>query len=112
MRILKMWPEEFSRAYVAYKKQRLREPGDTDVMNGWWLLDVDHAVKLNVNGKDYPPLVNAVPNIIDLDMAQDLDRKKTMQKLLKIIIQKLPLDKNGDLIFDIDEARDIHNNTV
>jgi len=24
------------------------------------------------------------------------------QKLMKIIIQKLPLDKNGDLIFDVD----------
>jgi len=35
-----------------------------------------------------------------------------MQQLLKILIQKLPLDKNGDLIFDVDEARDIHNNAV
>lgn len=35
-----------------------------------------------------------------------------MQKLLKIIVQKLPLDKNGDLIFDIDEARDLHENAV
>ena len=35
-----------------------------------------------------------------------------MQKLLKIIVQKLPMDKNGDLIFDVDEARDIHNNAV
>lgn len=35
-----------------------------------------------------------------------------MQKLLRIIVQKLPLDKNGDLIFDIDEALDIHNNAV
>ena len=35
-----------------------------------------------------------------------------MQKLLKIIVQKLPLDKNGDLIFDVDGARDIHNNAV
>ena len=35
-----------------------------------------------------------------------------MQQLLKIIIQKLPLDKNGDLVFDIDEATDIHNNAV
>ena len=32
--------------------------------------------------------------------------------MLKIIIQKLPTDKNGDLIFDIDEARDIHNTAV
>jgi hypothetical protein len=35
-----------------------------------------------------------------------------MQKLLKILVQKLPMDKNGDLIFDVDEARDIHNNAV
>jgi hypothetical protein len=35
-----------------------------------------------------------------------------MQKLLKIIVQKLPRDKNGDLIFDVDEARDLHNNAV
>jgi hypothetical protein len=35
-----------------------------------------------------------------------------MQKLLKVVVQTLPLDKNGDLIFDVDEARDIHNNAV
>jgi hypothetical protein len=34
------------------------------------------------------------------------------QKLLKIIIQKMPLDKNGDLIFDVDEAKELHNNAV
>ena len=32
--------------------------------------------------------------------------------MLKILVQELPLDKNGDLIFDVDEARDIHNNAV
>ena len=61
---------------------------------------------------DTPLFVDAIPAIIDLDAAQDLDRRKQMQKLLKIIVQKLPLDKNGDLIFDVDEARDIHNNAV
>ena len=34
------------------------------------------------------------------------------QKLLKIIIQKMPLDKNGDLVFDVDEAQQLHNNAV
>jgi len=43
-----------------------------------------------------------IPYLIDLDAAQDLDRKKMAQKLLKIIIQKMPIDKNGDLVFDID----------
>jgi hypothetical protein len=35
-----------------------------------------------------------------------------MQKLLKIIIQTLPLDKNNDLVFDLDEAKALHNNAV
>ena len=34
------------------------------------------------------------------------------QKLLKIIIQQLPTDKNGELLFDIDEAQQLHNNAV
>lgn len=109
LRILKMYPEEFSKAYIAYKKGKLYTPENDGT---WWLLDPSCAVKINVNGSDYPILANAIPAIIDLDLAQDLDRKKTMQKLLKVIIQKLPLDKNGDLIFDVDEAKDIHNNTV
>lgn len=109
VRILKMFPEEFTKGYVLYKKGKLKdENGDL----GWYLLDPACAVKLNLNGSDYPILANAIPAILDLDAAQDLDRRKTMQKLLKIIIQKLPLDKNGDLIFDVDEAKDIHNNAV
>ena len=59
-----------------------------------------------------PLFVNAIPSIIDLDNAQGLDRQKQAQDLLRIIVQKLPLDKNGDLIFDVDEAQDIHNNAV
>lgn len=110
LKILKMFPEDFAKGYVLYKKNRLKdENGQTC---GWYLLDPDCAVKLNLNGSDYPILANAIPNILDLDAAQDLDRRKTMQKLLKVIIQKLPLDKNGDLIFDVDEAKDIHNNAV
>ena len=34
------------------------------------------------------------------------------QQLLKIIIQKMPIDKNGDLVFYVDEAQQLHNNAV
>ncbi len=115
LKVLKMYPEEFAKAYVAYKKGKLnqRESMAGESATGtWWLLDPDRAFKMNLNGRDYPLLVNITPKILDLDEAQDLDRRKMMQQLLKIIIQKLPLDKNGDLIFDVDEAKDIHNNTV
>ena len=56
--------------------------------------------------------MSVIPAIIDLAEAQELDKKKMAQKLLKIIIQKMPIDKNGDLVFDVDEATELHNNAV
>jgi hypothetical protein len=56
--------------------------------------------------------MSVIPAIIDLDEAKDLDKRKMAQELLKIIIQKMPIDKNGDLVFDVDEAQQLHNNAV
>ena len=70
------------------------------------------TVKFTANGEDYPAFISVIPLILDLDEAQDLDRKKTLQRLCKILIQKMPLDKNGELIFDVQEAQQLHNNAV
>lgn len=119
MRVLKMFPEEFSKGYALYKQGKLVDDGDYLALGpelrrtyGWYLLDPACTVKFNINGSDIPIFINALPAILDLDAAQELDRKKQMQKLLKILVQKLPMDKNGDLIFDVEEARDIHNTAV
>ena len=115
MKVLKLFPEEFSKGYMLYKQGKLIDTDNNGVSfsnNGWYLLDPKNTVKFNFKGSDIPIFVNSIPTMLDLDAAQDLDRRKQMQKLLKILVQKLPMDKNGDLIFDIDEARDIHNNAV
>ena len=119
MKVLKMFPEEFAKGYMLYKQGKLVDTDNTSSAfggsfsnSGWYLLDPNNTVKFNFRNNDIPVFVNVIPSILDLDAAQDLDRRKQMQKLLKIIVQKLPMDKNGDLIFDVDEARDIHNNAV
>ena len=129
MKVLNLFPEEFKKGYHAYKRNLLQDEytGTSSGIissewrrrdeSGWWQLDPDKTVKFSFpnggNGAaDLPLFINVIPAILDLDAAQDLDRRKQMQKLLKIVVQKLPLDKNGDLIFDVDEARDIHNNAV
>lgn len=112
MKVLQLFPDEFVKGYMLYKKGKLVADypgGNTD---SWYLLEPGSTVKFNINGSDTPMFITVIPALLDLDAAQDLDRRKQMQKLLKIVIQKLPLDKNGDLIFDVDEARDIHNNAV
>ena len=111
IKILKLFPEEFAKGYTLYKKGKLPPEfqGDT---SGWYLLDPKKTVKFNANGEDYPPFISVIPLLLDLDEAQALDRKKTLQQLLKIVVQKMPLDKNGELIFDVEEAQQLHNNAV
>ena len=109
--ILAMYPKDFQKGYDLYKQKKLPPlfKGDTE---GWYLLDPRAAVKFNIGDDDFPNFISVIPAIIDLDQAKDLDKKKMAQELLKIIIQKMPVDKNGDLVFDVDEATEIHNNAV
>lgn len=114
LKVLKLFPEEFAKGYVLYRqgKLALEDAVGCQHTGSWYVLEPENCIKFNINNSDVPIFVNSIPTIMDLDAAQDLDRKKQMQKLLKILVQKLPMDKNGDLIFDVDEARDIHNNAV
>ena len=124
LKVLKLFPDEFAKGYALYKQGKLNDDEATNALSwsggvnnkfrrtGWYLLDPSSTIKFNLNGSDIPVFFNALPAILDLDAAQELDRKKQMQKLLKILVQKLPMDKNGDLIYDVDEARDLHNNIV
>lgn len=111
MKMLKLFPKEFAKGYILYKEGKLppQFSGDT---SGWFTLDPECTIKFNLNGKDAPPFISVIPAILDLDAAQDLDRKKMAQQLLKIIVQQMPIDKNGDLVFDVDEAAELHNNAV
>ena len=99
MKVLNLFPDEFKKGYVAYKSGKLIPDGKSlfDRDSGWWMLEPKNTVKFSFsnggNGVcDIPLFINAIPAILDLDAAQDLDRRKQMQKLLKIIVQKLPLD--------------------
>lgn len=111
LKVLSTFPKDIQKAYVLYKEGKLQGdyPGD---LSCWVALDPAISIKISLNDCDFPLLASVIPSIIDLDEAQDLDKKKTMQQLLKIIVQKLPLNKNSELIFDVDEAKDIHNNAV
>lgn len=115
-KVLKLFPADFAKGYTLYRQGKLVPENANSYYcynrYGWYPLEPGSVVKFSVTNDDSPLFVNACPAILDLDAAQDLDRRKQMQKLLKVIVQKLPMDKNGDLIFDVDEAREIHNNAV
>lgn len=84
MKILKLFPDEFAKGYELYKKQKLNNENDGFYEGyerfkfnyGWYVLDPGSAVKFNINGSDIPIFINSLPAILDLDAAQELDRKK------------------------------------
>ena len=110
MKVLKLFPDEFAKGYLLHCQNKLKPEYSGDTAGSWYLLDPQYTVKFTCGSSDIPMFIKAIPSLIDLDAAQNLDRRRQMQQLTKILIQKLPMDKNGELIFDVDEARDIHNN--
>ena len=93
MKVIKMFPEEFAKGYALYRQGKLAPDEEFALINpeyhrtyGWYLLDPGCTIKFNLNGSDMPVFINALPAILDLDAAQELDRKKQMQKLLKILV--------------------------
>lgn len=110
MKVLKAFPKEFQAGYVKYKKGTLE--GEETKNDGWIGLDPEKAVKFNLNNSDTPFFISIVPKLLDLEDAQDLDKKKMEQQLLRLVIQKLPMDKNSIPVFDIEEGKELHKNAV
>ena len=111
LKMVKAFPKDFQKGYVLFKEGKLPADFSGDTA-GWYPLDPKYSVMFNNSGEQIPLFISTIPYLIDLDAAQDMDRKRMAQKLVKIIIQKMPLDKNGDLVFDVDEAAELHNNAV
>jgi len=111
IRVLKLFPIEFRKAYLSYKRGTLKKDFNGDD-NGWFVLDPDRTVKFNLSNTDIPLFVAVIPKLMDLEDAQDLDKKRMEQQLLRLVIQEMPLDKNGESIFDIPEIQAFHNNAV
>lgn len=130
LKVLKMFPEEFRKGYILYKQHKLEQDdinaslgydgilgrerwGDIRLSeDGWYQLEVGSAIRFAINENECPILVRAIPSIMDLDGSVGIDKQKQMQQLQKLLIQQLPLDKNFDLVFDLEEAKDIHENAI
>jgi hypothetical protein len=109
--VLRNMPQEIAEMYVRWKNNEevsLSKEG----RGNWMTLDIVRAFKITLNKDDAPLFSHALPQIIDLDDLQGIQKKKAESQLLKIMVQKIPLDKNGEFIFDMEEAKAMHANAV
>ncbi len=108
--VLDTLPPEVKDMYVRVKKG---EQIPANLKGEHWVkLEIGSAIKFSLNRDDAPLFSAAIPEIIDLDDLRGIQKKKAESQLLKIMVQKIPLDKNGDFIFDMEEAKAMHANAV
>lgn len=108
MRVLKMFPKEFQKAYIAYKNGSLVRDFSGDE-RGWFLLDPELSVRFCLCDSDAPLFISVIPALLDLEEAKQMDKDKMAQQLLKVIIQKIPLNNHGDFIINDDEIPAVHD---
>lgn len=113
-RYLALFPDEIQEGYRKFKNDKLKaeDQGDKD---GWLLLDVNRAFKLNFYGdwdQDIPPFLQAIPALIELSEVQDLQKEKLLQEIQKILVQRFELDKNGQIPFTMPELQRLNQNAI
>lgn len=99
--VLKTFPKELRLGYNKYKNRS----GDP-----WVVVDPDKGIHFNI--VDERPLFSSIlPAIIDFNEYREIEKTKDKQELKSLLVQKLPID-DGELVFDPEEAEEIHRGSV
>ena len=99
---LAAYPKAFSKAYKEWTSGK-RGP--------WFIVPSEFAICFPLlSGR--PPFLSVIPASIDYDEAVVTERERDLEEIRKIIVQKIPHLSDGRLLFEPDEALEIHTGTV
>ena len=93
-------------------KQWERTKNSKSITNNWVELDTKVGVVFHF-GDFVPYFVNAIPELLRLDEAQDREGDREAEELQKLLINKMPISsKTGEMIFEPEEAAVMHRGLV
>ena len=79
----------------------------------WVMLPAaDGGVSFSFAADKTPLLIASIPKLKKLDDAVGREEKRDENELYKLLIQKMPIDSNGELVFQLDEVADIHSSVA
>ena len=105
--------EQRKKATNAYPKAiaKAYKEWDNGKRGPWFIVPSDIAVCFPLLGGT-PPFLSVIPASIDYDEAVITERERDQEEIKKIIVQKIPHLSDGRLLFEPDEALEIHTGTV
>ena len=100
---LNAYPKIISDYYKKYKNGKVKSK--------WMLIPSEIGICFPFyDGK--PFFLNTIPASIDYDEAVETERERDKEEIKKIIIQKIPHLNEGQLLFEPDEAEEMHRGAV
>lgn len=103
---LALFPPEFTEKWLQHWEERKTMGPGKD--QGWLELDPRFSTSITTNEKEIPPLIWGMEGIFDYDRVRDAETEKKVNQLEKILTHRIPMTNSGELIFDLDEVREIH----
>lgn len=98
--VLKGFPRQVELAYRKFHKGRRKEQ---------WVEIPSSMGGISFSyGDKTPLLVASIPDLQKLEEATDREGKRDENELYKLLIQQMPIDNKGELVFQLDEVADIH----
>lgn len=95
------YPPEFKTLYNAYQR-------DTTI-NRWGLLDPSKT-RAHMMWEGVPLLAPILLDIIELSYYKNLEKVKSNLDLYKLLVQKIPVDKEGNITLMLPEIESLHDN--
>lgn len=108
--VLNSLPPVFKKEYNRYKSGKL--PIDMNDYGAWFAIPSDLGEIFYLTKDFFPFFIKVLPDILDWEAIKDINLLKSEQELSKILVQKFPLDKNGNIQFEGPEIDQLHENAL
>ena len=70
------------------------------------------GISFSFSNDPIPLLIASIPELKKLDDAVGREEKRDENELYKLLIQRMPVDSKGELVFQLDEVADIHSSVA
>ena len=101
---LSTYPSVISSYYKKYMKGKVSTP--------WIKLDANVGICFCFFDDHRPLFLDAIPATMQYDDAVDTERERELEEIRKIIVQKIPHNNENILLFEPDEAEEMHRGAV
>lgn len=99
---LKAYPKMIRDAYYKYQRSGASR---------WFMIPGESSVSFSLFG-GMPPFVSTIPAVMRYDEAVETEAERDAEEIRKIIVQKIPHMQDGRLVFEPEEAEEMHRGAV